>query len=314
MVAGESPSWQAAGEMDGSAAQVHELHRKFEALNEDVAAALKQQHEALAGVAAAGGGRAGGRDALRLATRAADWREDVAALARHIDSQLQHSRALREHHASTQLQSPAAAASADRQLADDESARLRRLRSDLRLLQGFRVGQGGGGAGAAADDTVRQPPAPLALGLVAVSRCRQHQLQAFLEWSVKREKAAAAAAAASLAVPLAVELFERRRELMGLIAEDVLRDKLERDADMGCVGRSPLAGGCQGLTRRRLRRTAGISRAWAASSRRPTGTRWPRGTRSSSYPCPRPPPPPRCMSPALAAPSLPHVSLTGIRA
>jgi hypothetical protein len=178
--------------MDGSAAQVHELHRKFEALNEDVAAALKQQHEALAGVAAASGSKAGERakrDALRLATRAADWKEDVAALARHIDSQLQHSRALREHHASTQLLSPAAAASADRQLADDESARLRRLRSDLRLLQGFRVGRGNGGGGRAAergggqstgadstaadpiaDDTVRLRPASLALRVVSRSR------------------------------------------------------------------------------------------------------------------------------------------------
>lgn len=140
--------------MDGSASQVHELHKKFEALNEDVAAALKVQHEALAGVAAASSsaglglsakaGECAKKDALRLASRAVDWKEDVAALAKHIDSQLQHSRALRVHHANTQLLSPATAASSDRQLGDEESARLRRLRSDLRLLQSYRVSSSSG--------------------------------------------------------------------------------------------------------------------------------------------------------------------------
>lgn len=117
--------------MEGGAAHVQELHRKFQALNEDVSAALRAQQDALAAVGAKGSAK---KDTLRLATRAIDWREDVAALAKHIDGQLQHSRALRAHHASAQLP-----VNPDRQRADDEGARIRRLRSDLRLLHGLRV-------------------------------------------------------------------------------------------------------------------------------------------------------------------------------
>lgn len=223
--------------MDSSANQVHELHKKFEALNEDVTAALRAQHEALGPAGGALSTIAGGkRDALRLAARTTEWRGDVAALARHIGLQLQHSRALRAHHAQQQVPG------ADTKRDDDEGARrLRCLRSDLRLLQEFRVdlaaaaspanestnndGVNGPASGATDDIVVAEETVRDALSVMQMPRgahlvicwLGQRQLQEFLEKSVKREKVDPVA-------PLALELFERRRELMRQIAETVLPD------------------------------------------------------------------------------------------
>lgn len=126
----------------GGALQAHELHKKFEDLNEEISTALRHQQDALNANSSANNGGSGAsahtkKDVLRLAKRALDWREDVTALAKHIELQLQHSRALRGHEAYGLLSTSAAN---QKQQEDDESGKLRSLRSDLRLLLDFRVG------------------------------------------------------------------------------------------------------------------------------------------------------------------------------
>lgn len=124
----------------GGALQAHELHKKFEDLNEEISTALRHQQDALSSTSSRSGGGASAhtkKDVVRLAKRALDWREDVTALAKHIELQLQHSRALRGHEAHGLLSTSAANR---KQQEDDESAKLCCLRSDLRLLLDFRVG------------------------------------------------------------------------------------------------------------------------------------------------------------------------------
>ncbi|EEY63765.1 uncharacterized protein PITG_02251 [Phytophthora infestans T30-4] len=117
--------------------QVNDLHKKFEDLNEEITAALRVQQDAVTSANTFTGRSnlaAARKDALRLAKKTADWRGDVTALAKHIDLQLQNSRALRSHYAQSLLRS-----SAQKQQEEAEGSRLRCLRSDLRLLQEFRV-------------------------------------------------------------------------------------------------------------------------------------------------------------------------------
>ncbi|GMF12270.1 unnamed protein product [Phytophthora lilii] len=123
--------------MESNQAHVNDLHKKFEDLNEEVSAALRVQQDAVANATSVGGRSnlaAARKDALRLAKKTGDWRGDVTALAKHIDLQLQHSRALRSHYAQSLLNT-----SSQKQQEEAEGSRLRCLRSDLRLLQDFRV-------------------------------------------------------------------------------------------------------------------------------------------------------------------------------
>eukprot|EP00644_Phytophthora_capsici_P005301 jgi/Phyca11/558376/estExt2_Genewise1.C_PHYCAscaffold_11148 len=116
---------------------VNDLHKKFEDLNEEISAALRVQQDAVASVSTFSGRAnltAARKDALRLAKKTTDWRGDVTALSKHIDLQLQHSRVLRSHYAQSLLSS-----SAQKQEEEAAGSRLRCLRSDLRLLQDFRV-------------------------------------------------------------------------------------------------------------------------------------------------------------------------------
>ncbi|GMF17573.1 unnamed protein product [Phytophthora fragariaefolia] len=118
-------------------AQVNDLHKKFEELNEEVSAALRVQQDAVANASTFGGHAyltAARKDAIRLAKKTGDWRGDVTALAKHIDLQLQHSRALRSHYAQSLIST-----SVQKQQVEAEGSRLRCLRSDLRMLQDFRV-------------------------------------------------------------------------------------------------------------------------------------------------------------------------------
>lgn len=122
--------------MESNALQAHELHKKFEALNDEITTALRHQQDALSSNSNSSGAHTK-KDVMRLARRALDWREDVTALAKHIELQLQHSRALRGHEAHGLLSTSVAS---QKQQEDHESAKLRCLRSDLRLLLDFRVG------------------------------------------------------------------------------------------------------------------------------------------------------------------------------
>lgn len=123
----------------GSSLQAHELHKKFEELNDEITTALRHQQDALHASGNSGNDVVHKKaDVLRLARRALDWREDVTALSKHIELQLQQSRALRSHEAYGLLLSTSAAS--QKQQEDHESAKVGALRSDLRLLLSFRVG------------------------------------------------------------------------------------------------------------------------------------------------------------------------------
>lgn len=132
-----SSSRRAVFAMESNQVQVNDLHKKFEELNEEISAALRVQQDAVAGASTFGDRSnlaAARKDALRLGKKTSEWRGDVTALAKHIDVQLQHSRALRSHYAQSLLST-----TAQRQQEEAEGSRLRCLRSDLRLLQDFRV-------------------------------------------------------------------------------------------------------------------------------------------------------------------------------
>lgn len=252
----------------GGSLQAHELHKKFEALNEEITTALRHQQDALDAISSSNGD--GGSndsvhkkaDVLRLARRALDWREDVTALSKHIELQLQQSRALRSHEAYGLLLSTSAAN--QKQQEDHESARVRALRSDLRLLLSFRVGlvqrksSRESAASAHALLTAAEAEAVSTPWMVSVDSCGddllarlsvcsvssaehvrlcmhatascvlQRQLTDFLEKSAKKEKTSAKDA-------LLIELFEMRRELTSRISEDALKDKRQLDSDLGCV-------------------------------------------------------------------------------
>ncbi|KAI9986895.1 hypothetical protein PInf_025864 [Phytophthora infestans] len=152
--------------------QVNDLHKKFEDLNEEITAALRVQQDAVTSANTFTGRSnlaAARKDALRLAKKTADWRGDVTALAKHIDLQLQNSRALRSHYAQSLLRS-----SAQKQQEEAEGSRLRCLRSDLRLLQEFRV------------HFVRQRDEDPAL--LSAMEEETKQLKVFIDKNIKKEK------------------------------------------------------------------------------------------------------------------------------
>ncbi|KAF1330774.1 hypothetical protein FI667_g4771, partial [Globisporangium splendens] len=203
--------------MEAHSLQAHELHKKFEDLNEEISTALQRQQDALSANASNGSGAATTftkKDVLRLAKRAIDWREDVTQLAKHIDLQLQNSRALRSQDPHGVLSTSAAS---QKQQEDDESAKLRCLRSDLRLLLDFRVGF----------HQLKSDKEPAnALALLSDVEAETKQLKDVIERSVKKEKTDSKDA-------LIVELFETRRELMSKISEDILKEKQQLDLEVG---------------------------------------------------------------------------------
>lgn len=119
--------------MEGSSAQVQNLHKKFEELNEEISSALRQQQD----VVNANSSAPSKREVLRFTKKTTEWRADVSALAKQIDHQLQHSRALRSQEAHSMLKTSVAN---QKQFDEDKSSTLRSLRSDLRLLLDFRLG------------------------------------------------------------------------------------------------------------------------------------------------------------------------------
>ncbi|KAE8899656.1 hypothetical protein PF003_g16611 [Phytophthora fragariae] len=200
--------------MESSQAQVNDLHKKFEELNEEVSVALRVQQDAVASASTFGGRSnlaAARKDAVRLAKKTGDWRGDVTALAKHIDLQLQNSRALRSHYAQSLIST-----SAQKQQEEAEGPRLRCLRSDLRLLQDFRVRyfrQSG-----------EKDPA-----LLSAIEEETKQLKAFIDKNVKKEKMGGKQEQS----PLALELFEMRREITSRISEDLLKEKKQLDVEVG---------------------------------------------------------------------------------
>uniref|UniRef100_K3WIE4 Uncharacterized protein n=1 Tax=Globisporangium ultimum (strain ATCC 200006 / CBS 805.95 / DAOM BR144) TaxID=431595 RepID=K3WIE4_GLOUD len=205
--------------MEAHSLQAHELHRKFEDLNEEISTALQRQQDALSANASSGSVAATAftkKDMLRLAKRAIDWREDVTQLAKHIDLQFQNSRALRSQEAHGLLSTSAAS---QKQQEDYESAKLRCLRSDLRLLLDFRVGF----------HQLKSDKEPAnALALLSDVEAEAKQLKGFIERSVKKEKTGSKDA-------LIVELFEMRREFMSKISEDILKEKQQLDLEVGAL-------------------------------------------------------------------------------
>ncbi|RLN72226.1 hypothetical protein BBJ28_00000545 [Nothophytophthora sp. Chile5] len=222
--------------MEGN--HVKELHKKFEDLNEEVSVALRVQQDAIAATSSTGGRgnvSSAKRDALRLTKKTADWRGDVTALANHIDLQLQHSRALRSHYAQSLLSTTA---TSQKQQEEAESSRLRCLRSDLRLLQDFRVGYMRCRANKnptllsiAEEETVRQSVSCMqkAMTPTFLCVCHQKQLKAFVDKNAKKEKMGDK----QEQTPLVLELFEMRREITSRISEDLLKDKKQLDVEVG---------------------------------------------------------------------------------
>ncbi|KAK1946999.1 Transcription factor GTE3 [Phytophthora citrophthora] len=193
---------------------VNDLHKKFEDLNEEISAALRVQQDAVASASTFSGRAnltAARKDALRLAKKTTDWRGDVTALSKHIDLQLQHSRALRSHYAQSLLSS-----SAQKQQEEAEGSRLRCLRSDLRLLQEFRV------------QYVRQCDEKDLTLLTAIEE-ETKQLKAFIDKSTKKEKIGGKQEQSVLAL----ELFEVRRDIMSRISEDFVKEKKQLDVEVG---------------------------------------------------------------------------------
>lgn len=117
--------------MEVSSTQVQNLHKKFEELNEEISAALRQQQD----VVNANSSAPSKREVLRFTKKTTEWRADVSALAKQIDHQLQHSRALRSQNAMLKT-----TVANQKQLDEDKGSTLRSLRSDLRLLLDFRLG------------------------------------------------------------------------------------------------------------------------------------------------------------------------------
>ncbi|GLE03757.1 hypothetical protein PINS_up012659 [Pythium insidiosum] len=205
--------------MEVNASQVHELDKKFQDLNEEIALALRHQENALS-VSIGSTSKTTGtprKDVLRLARRAIDWREDVSALAKYIDLQLQNSRALRSREADVLSSS---ISSGTKNPEDDDGARMRCLRSDLRLLQDFRVSY--------ANTKWKQDPVA-AEAMIEAMDAETRQVRNIVDKSVKKEKSSSKDGYATLVV----ELFEARRELMGKISEDILKDKKQLDHEFG---------------------------------------------------------------------------------
>ncbi|TMW56253.1 hypothetical protein Poli38472_008901 [Pythium oligandrum] len=186
--------------------QVQELHKKFQDLNDEISQALRHQEDALSATSTATSSSS--VRAVRLVKRAFDWREDVHALAKHIDLQLQNSRALRAREA--QVLIPADLKTSE----EDDGAKLRCLRSDLRLLQEFRLAylhSKGIDASNTAIDT------------------EMKQVSDLVELSSKKEKSGGK----EVQTPLIVQLFEARRELTSKISEDVVKDTKQFELDAG---------------------------------------------------------------------------------
>ncbi|DBA00522.1 TPA: hypothetical protein N0F65_006426 [Lagenidium giganteum] len=205
--------------MELTTAQVNVLHKKFVELNEEISQSLRQQQEALQANATTTTSK---KDVLKLARRALDWREDVSALAKYIDLQLQHSRALRAQEAQALLSTSVES----RKLHEDASSKLRSLRSDLRLLQEFRLSY--------YHTKSQQDPAQSA-AFLAVIETETKQLKELLDKSLKKEKSMSASATNSKETQetLVLQLFEARREIMSKLSEDILKDKKQLDAEVG---------------------------------------------------------------------------------
>jgi hypothetical protein len=209
--------------MEVNAMQVHELHKKFEVLNDEITQALRRQEDAISSTAAATGSGNSTADppisrknVLRLTTRAIDWREDVNALAKHIDVQLQNSRALRAREAEVLPRD----VDSKQTIEDDDSAKLQCLRSDIRLLQSFRVVH--------VHATTRSDNKAFAATLQALDADGKLQ-KSLLDQSIKAEKSGRK----EIQTAMILQLFEVRRELMGKISEHVLKDTKQIDDDTG---------------------------------------------------------------------------------
>ncbi|KAG7396211.1 hypothetical protein PHYBOEH_002591 [Phytophthora boehmeriae] len=198
--------------MECSQLQVNDLHKKFEDLNEEVSAALRVQQDAVASASAGSHNSvvSARQNGLKLGKRTADWRGDVAALAKQIDLQLQNSRALRSHYARSLLSTTAASQKLQE---ETEASRLRCLRSDLRLLQDFRVRY------------VRHKGEEEPTSIEEETK----QLKTFLDKNAKKEKMGTKQDQSALIL----ELFEMRRDIMSRISEDIVKEKKLLDAEVG---------------------------------------------------------------------------------
>lgn len=161
----------------------------------------------------------------------------MTALAKHIDLQLQHSRALRSHYAQSLIST-----SAQKQQEEAEGSRLRCLRSDLRLLQDFRVRyfRQSGEKDPALLSAIEEETAStvyssrysqvfVANGSAVLVGVHQKQLKAFIDKNAKKEKMGSK----QEQFALALELFEMRREVMSRISEDLLKEKKQIDVEVG---------------------------------------------------------------------------------
>lgn len=190
------------------------LHQNFKELNEETSAAIQTQQDAVATASTLYGRSnfdAARKDALQLAKKTTEWRGDVGALAKQIDVQLEHSRALRSDYAQSLLSS-----SDWKQQERAEGSRLRRLRSDLRLLQDFRMHY----------SCQRGKNDPT---LLASFENETKQLEAFIDIISKKERTGGVKEQAAFAV----ELYEMRRDIMCRISEDFVTEKKQLDAEAG---------------------------------------------------------------------------------
>ncbi|KAG6585039.1 uncharacterized protein IUM83_08343 [Phytophthora cinnamomi] len=199
--------------MESSHAQVNDLHKKFEELNEEVSAALRVQQDAVAS-ASTFGARSNLAAARKMrCVSPKDW-----GLARRRDSS---SKAYRSATAGQPRLALALRAVANqyyssKQQEEAEGSRLRCLRSDLRLLQDFRVRyfrQSG-----------EKDPA-----LLSAIEEETKQLKAFLDKNAKKEKMGGKQEQSALVL----ELFEMRRDITSRISEDLLKEKKQLDVEVG---------------------------------------------------------------------------------
>lgn len=206
--------------MEVNSLQVAELHKKFEDLNDEIAVALRHQEDVIQQTTSVSGGTptASRKDVLRLATRAINWREDVNALAKHIDLQLQNSRALRSKEAQVLSRDSETKPVED----DSHSAKMRCLRSDIRMLQEFRLGW----------VHARREPSKEFMAVLEKLDEEGRALSELVDRSIKAEKSGRNDAQATAVV----ELFEARSVLKGKISEQLIKEKKQFELEMGFPG------------------------------------------------------------------------------
>ncbi|KAL7688166.1 hypothetical protein Plhal304r1_c020g0072901 [Plasmopara halstedii] len=187
------------------------LCNKLQELNEEISAAVLVQQDAVGNASTFLGREVARKDAIRLAKKTTEWRDDVSALSKHIDLQLKNCRALRTEYAQSLL-SPS-----DRKRQEEtENSRLRCLRSDLRLLQEFRMHYS------------RQRYEKDTTPLVTIEK-EMEQLKTFLDINVKKEKIGGNQEQSALAL----EIYEMRRDIMSRISEDFVKEKKRLDVEAG---------------------------------------------------------------------------------